>query len=92
MTTDQNQRAKERESGSGLPGAALPCGGDGHHNTALVPHMALPLGQIGQSHSSVDLPPALLVSSLLASVLLLVPDDAGETTSRSHSLELKDSE
>lgn len=58
--------------GEGLSGAALPRGGDGHHNAALVPHVALPLGQIGQSHSGVDLPPALLVSLLLASVLLLL--------------------
>lgn len=57
----------------GLMGAALPCGSDWHHNTALVPCVALPLSQVGQSHGSMDLPPALDISPLLASVLLLVP-------------------
>lgn len=56
-----------------LPSAELPCANAGHGYVALVCCAALPLSQIGQSHGSVDLPPALIDSSLLASVLLLVP-------------------
>lgn len=59
-------------NGEGLPGAAQPCGSTRHRHAALVCCAALTLGQVGQSHGSVDLPPALVVSSLLSSVLLLI--------------------
>ena len=57
----------------GLSGAALPCGSAGHDHAAVVCQAALSLGQVGQSHSGVDLPPALIDLSRLASALLLVP-------------------
>lgn len=57
----------------GLSGAALPGASAGHGHAVLICCAALPLGQVGQSHGGVDLPPALIDSSLLASALLLVP-------------------
>lgn len=59
--------------GEGLSGAALYCGCIGNHTSALVPRAALPLGQVGQSHGGMDFPPALVLLSLLAPILLLVP-------------------
>lgn len=44
----------------------------GHCHVALVCCAALPLGQAGQSNGGVDLPPALIVLSLLASAMLLL--------------------
>lgn len=57
----------------GLSGAALASASAGHGHAALVRCAALSLGQAGQSHGGVDLPPALIDPSLLASALLLVP-------------------
>lgn len=58
----------------GLSGADLSCASTGHGYAALVCCAALSLGQVSQSHGSVDLPPALINSSLLtSSVLLPVP-------------------
>ena len=59
----------------GLSSAALPRASAGHGHAALVRCAALSLGQVGQSHGGVDLPPALIDSSLLASALLLVPEN-----------------
>lgn len=59
-------------NGEWLPGVVPPCGSAGRRHNALVWSAALPLGQVGQSHGSVDLPPSLVVSSPLAVILLLV--------------------
>lgn len=56
----------------GLSGAALARAGAGHAYDALVRCRALSLGQTGQSHSGVDLPPALIDPPQLASLLLLL--------------------
>lgn len=45
----------------------------GHGHTALVCRAALSLGQVSQSHGGVDLPPALMDPSMLASIRLLLP-------------------
>ena len=63
----------------GLSSAALPCGSEWRRDAAPASCVALALGQVGQSDGSVDLPPALGVSSPLASVLLPVPKDVKET-------------
>lgn len=65
---DSGPRNRER-----LSGAALTRASSGRCHAALVCCAALPLGQVGQSHGGVDLPPALTASSLLASALLLLP-------------------
>lgn len=60
-------------NGEGLPGAALSCASTGQCNTVAPCRAALSLGQVGQSHGSVDLPPALGDPCLLTSILLLLP-------------------
>lgn len=66
-------------NGEGLPGAALSRAGSGQCYTVVPCHAALSLGQVGQSHGSVDLPPALSDPCLLTSVLLLLPVDTRKT-------------
>lgn len=55
------------------PGAAPSRAGAGDGDAALFCHTALSLGQVSQSHGSVDLPPTLAHSPVLGSALWLLP-------------------
>lgn len=75
----------------GRAGAAPSRASAGHGYGALVCRAALPLGQVGQSHGGVDLPPALIDSSLRDSVLLLVPVNMLKKKSRRKKIHLTSS-
>lgn len=64
--------------GERLSGASLAPVGAGLGPAALLRRAPLPLGQVGQSHSSVDLPPALVDPS----ALLQLPVDTLQEQSR----------
>lgn len=65
----------------GLAGAARARGTSGPRDAALARRAAPPLGQAGQSHGGVDLPPGLVPLTLLASLLLPIAANVSNKTS-----------